>query len=79
MCRRFGIAIGLLLAMIRTGDVSRVSALFFLVPPLAALFAWLILGEVMPLAAWGGFLLAAVGVWLATKKVNTHRTQRRGI
>lgn len=62
------IAIGLLLAMIRAGDVSKVSALFFLVPPLAALWAWLILDEVMPVAAWGGFILAAIGVWLATKK-----------
>ena len=42
------IAVGLLLAMIRAGDVSRVSALFFLVPPLAALVAWLALGEMMP-------------------------------
>ncbi len=62
------IAIGLLLAMIRAGDVSKVSALFFLVPPLAALGAWLILDEIMPIAAWGGFILAALGVWLATKK-----------
>ena len=62
------IAIGLLLAMIRAGDVSKVSALFFLVPPLAALWAWIILGEVMPVTAWGGFVVAATGVWLATRK-----------
>lgn len=62
------IAVGLLLAMIRVGDVSKVSALFFLVPPLAAFCAWLILDEVMPVAAWGGFALSAVGVWLASKQ-----------
>lgn len=62
------IAVGLLLAMIRAGDVSRVSALFFLVPPLAALLAWILLGEKMPPMAWGGMAVAAVGVYLATRK-----------
>ncbi|MEP5152964.1 DMT family transporter [Planktotalea sp.] len=61
------IAVGLLLAMIRAGDVSRVSALFFLVPPLAALAAWVSLGEVMPPLAWGGLALASMGVYLATR------------
>ena len=62
------IAVGLLLAMIRAGDVSRVSALFFLVPPLAALLAWVMLGEVMPPIAWPGMALAAAGVFLATRR-----------
>lgn len=61
------IAIGLLLAMIRAGDVSRVSALFFLVPPLAALFAWFILDEAMPPVAWFGMALAATGVYVASR------------
>ena len=62
------IAVGLLLAMIRHGDVGRVSALFFMVPPLAAIIAWLLLGEQMPVLAWGGMLLAAMGVLLATRQ-----------
>lgn len=62
------IAVGLLLAMIRAGEVSKVSALFFLVPPLAALIAWLALGEVMPPLAWVGLIAAGVGVLLATRK-----------
>jgi drug/metabolite transporter (DMT)-like permease len=62
------ISIGLLLAMIRAGDVSRVSALFFLVPPLAAMFAWLVLGEVMPPLAWVGMGVAGLGVFMATRK-----------
>lgn len=65
------IATGLLLAMIRAGDVSRVSALFFLVPPIAATLAWLMLGEVMPPLAWAGMAIAAIGVLLATRKANT--------
>ena len=40
------VAITLLLAMIRVGEASRVSALFFLVPPIAALLAWAVLGEI---------------------------------
>lgn len=62
------IAVGLLLAMIRAGDVSRVSALFFMVPPLAALVAWVLLGELMPPLAWGGLAIASLGVYLATRK-----------
>ena len=62
------IAVGLLLAMIRAGEVSRVSALFFLVPPLAALIAWVLLGEVIPLLAWPGILIAAAGVYIATRR-----------
>lgn len=60
------IAIGLLLAMIRAGEVSKVSALFFLVPPMAAMFAWLVLGEVMPPLAWVGMVVAGLGVFMAT-------------
>lgn len=62
------IAVGLLLAMIRAGDVSRVSALFFMVPPLAALTAWVLLGEIMPPLAWVGLAFASLGVYLATRK-----------
>lgn len=61
------IAVGLLLAMIRAGEVSRVSALLYLVPPIAAIIAWLLLGEIMPVLAWAGMVVAAVGVFLATR------------
>ncbi len=62
------IAVGLLLAMIRAGDVSSVSSLFFLVPPLAALLAWVLLGEIMPPLGWAGMAIAAIGVFIATRK-----------
>jgi drug/metabolite transporter (DMT)-like permease len=61
------ISITLLLAMIRAGEVARVSALFYLVPPLSALFAWPLLGETMPPLAWAGMALAAAGVILARR------------
>lgn len=62
------IAVGLLLAMIRAGEVSRVSALFFLVPPVAACIAWVLIDEIIPLSAWPGIFIAATGVYLATRK-----------
>lgn len=61
------IAITLLLAMVRHGEASRVSALLFLVPPLAALIAWVLIGESMPPLAWAGFGVAAAGVLIATR------------
>jgi drug/metabolite transporter (DMT)-like permease len=62
------LAISLLLAMIRAGEVSRVSALFYLVPALAALFAWPVLGETMTPMAWVGMALAGGGVALVSRK-----------
>jgi len=53
--------------LIRAGDVSKVSALFYLVPPLAAFLAWILLGEVMPPIAWMGMAVAAIGVLIATR------------
>ncbi|KAA0017547.1 DMT family transporter [Salinicola corii] len=60
------IAISLLLAMIRRGEASRVSALFYLVPPCAALFSWWLIDETMPPVAWLGMAIAAVGVALVS-------------
>ena len=62
------ISITLLLAMLRRGEASRVSSKFFLVPPVAALIAWALLGEAMPPPAWGGMALAALGVAVATRR-----------
>lgn len=62
------VATTVLLAMVRHGEVSKVSALMFLVPPVAAIFAWIMLGEVMPPLAWVGIALAGLGVWLATAR-----------
>jgi drug/metabolite transporter (DMT)-like permease len=61
------IAITLLLAMIRAGQATRVSALFFLVPPLSTVYALIVLGESVPPAAWIGMALAAAGVAIVTR------------
>ncbi|QEX15882.1 peptide ABC transporter ATP-binding protein [Hypericibacter terrae] len=61
------LAISLLLFMINRSEASRISALFFLVPPTAALFGWLLLGETLPLAAGVGMAVAVAGVWLVSR------------
>lgn len=74
------IAVSLLLYLIRAGEVSRVSALLFLVPPVASLMAWFVLGEQMPPLAWLGMALAGSGVLMASrttsKPVATAKTAR---
>ncbi len=61
------ISMTLLLAMIRAGEVSRVSSLFYLVPPLSALIAWGLIGEALPALAWAGMAIAAAGVAIASR------------
>ncbi|MDA8248143.1 MAG: DMT family transporter [Rhodospirillales bacterium] len=60
------VALMLLLAMIRLGEASRVSALFFMVPPTTALIAWATLGEHLPLLGWVGMAVSATGVAIVT-------------
>jgi drug/metabolite transporter (DMT)-like permease len=69
----FLISVTLLLAMIRRGEASRVSALFFLIPPIAALIAWLLIDEAMPPLAWLGMALAAAGVAIANRRLSSAR------
>lgn len=57
----------LLFLLIRRDAATGVAALFFLMPPVTAVFGHLLLGEHLTLLKLGGFLLAAVGVWLATR------------
>ncbi|MEO1191696.1 MAG: DMT family transporter [Pseudomonadota bacterium] len=61
------ISVTLLLAMLRRGEAARVSALFFLTPPMAALVAFAVLGEPLPPLAWVGMAVAGAGVALATR------------
>lgn len=62
------LAMTLLLAMIRAGEVARVSSLFYLVPAISALCAWPLLGEAMPPLAWAGMALAGLGVALVSRR-----------
>jgi drug/metabolite transporter (DMT)-like permease len=58
-------AIGLLLMLLRRGEVSRAAALIYLVPPTVALQAYFFFGETMSPGQMVGLLVAALGVALA--------------
>ena len=61
-------AIGLLMLMIRDGEMSKVSSLFYLVPAVTALIAWALFGEELTLVQIGGMALATFGIALATRR-----------
>lgn len=59
-------AIFLLMYLIRQGEVSKVASLFYLVPAVTAVLAWLLFGEELSLVQIGGMAVATLGVGLAT-------------
>lgn len=66
----FGMSLGailLLLHMIRKGALSKVSSLFFLVPGVSALMAWIGFGESLTVMQIAGLSIATVGVSLASR------------
>jgi drug/metabolite transporter (DMT)-like permease len=64
-------AILLLLWLIRQNSASRVSSLFYLVPPLTALEAYLLFGERLGIASLLGLVLCALGVALVVSQTRT--------
>lgn len=60
------LSLTLLFAMIRAGEAARVSALFFLIPPVSALIALVLVHERLPAPAWAGMAVAGTGVAIAT-------------
>jgi drug/metabolite transporter (DMT)-like permease len=73
-------AVSLLLWLIAQGAASRVSSLFFLVPPTTALMAWLLFDERLPPLAMLGMALAVAGVALVNlgaARASPHRGRRR--
>ncbi len=61
-------AITLLHILIRHGEATRVSALFYLTPPTTALMAYVMFGERLGVMAMAGVVLVAVGVWIAIRR-----------
>lgn len=57
-------AISLLYILIRQGAAARVASLFYLVPPVTALIAWMLFDERLGAVALAGMLMAAAGVAL---------------
>jgi drug/metabolite transporter (DMT)-like permease len=50
--------------MLKRGSAARASANFYLVPGVAALLAWLLLGETLSPLAILGLVVSSVGCWL---------------
>lgn len=61
------IATLLLMFMVDSGETSKVASVFYLVPPVTALQAWLFFDESFDTLGVGGFLLTAVAVYLVMK------------
>ena len=61
-------AFTILMYLINHNSASQTSALFFLVPPVAAVMGWVLLDEALSMIDIIGFTVASAGVYLATRK-----------
>ncbi len=61
-------AFTILMYLINIGSASKTSNLFFLVPPTTAIMAWFVLEEQLLRNDLIGLLIAALGVYIATRK-----------
>lgn len=74
-------AIMLLMTLIRRGEAARVASLFYLVPPVTAVEAWLLFGERLGPIAIAGIAVAVTGVALAVQQSSAPavKTQRGSV
>jgi len=68
------VAILLLMYMIREGETSRVVSYFYLVPPVAAIEAWLLFDETLTVPGICAMVVTVFGVYLVTKKQSVTQT-----
>ncbi len=61
-------AISLLHVLIRRGEATRVASLFYLVPPVTSLLAYLVFEERLGISALAGMFVTVTGVALAVRK-----------
>jgi drug/metabolite transporter (DMT)-like permease len=59
--------VSLLYLLLRRGAAAKTASLFYLVPPVTALFAWALFGETLSTIALAGMALAALGVALVQR------------
>jgi drug/metabolite transporter (DMT)-like permease len=60
-------AFALFFVLLRRGAVTQVATLFFLMPPATALIDYFVLGDALTLSKLAGVLVAALGVFVATR------------
>ena len=61
-------AFTILMFLIKAGSVSKTTTLFFLVPPTSAIMAYIFINESLNSIDIIGFLIASLGVYIATRK-----------
>ncbi len=67
----FALSLGAMLLLtwlIKHGEASKVSSLFYLVPPVTAVMAWLLFDEPLGWLKVAGIALVALGVWLVMRR-----------
>lgn len=69
-------AVVLLMYLIRAGEMSKVSSLFYLVPAVTAVLAWLLFGESLNALQIIGMIVTTIGVAMATQAVTRARASR---
>jgi len=70
-------AVLLLMVLIRAGEVSRVASLFYLVPAVTALMAWLLFNETLNAVQLVGMAVTTLGVALATVQADRRKRDTR--
>ena len=61
-------AFTILMYLIKSGSASQTSTLFFLIPSVSAIMGWAFVEEVLSVQDLLGFLIATLGVYIATRK-----------
>ena len=64
------ISVGIYFMLLQRDDATKLSSLFYLVPPLAMLIAWAVIGEELTQLATLGFVLSAAGVYMVSKNAS---------
>ena len=63
-------AFSILMYLLHKGSASKTVTLFFLVPPTSAIMAWIFLNEFLTKIDVLGFIIATIGVYIATRQKN---------
>jgi len=63
-------AFTILMFLIKKNSANKTVSIFFLIPPTSAIMAWIFLGENLNMIDIFGFIIATLGVYIATREKN---------
>tara|TARA_Y100001958_G_scaffold68956_1_gene46490 strand:+ start:473 stop:1330 length:858 start_codon:yes stop_codon:yes gene_type:complete len=63
-------AFTILMYLIKNNSASKTVSVFFLIPPTSAVIAWIFLDEYLTITDIFGFIVASLGVFIATRRLN---------